>query len=780
MKKRSLPVVLLNVLTLAVLLAACAPLSQGPAPDPGFVPDDQVDLIVSSHATAFAPSPGVAGAASVFHSLGAAGTLLFGLDQVLFPIPDSRDANVLLNGLFGDPPDSAQPSPSTGLRLRFLAGNADVRLHGQDRLPGIVNYFLGNEPAAWQTNVPTYGSLVYEQLYPGIDLVYDGSEGALKGTYLVAAGADPADIAWRYEGASDVALKDGELYISAGEKDRAVTLVERKPVAWQMVAGQKERVSARYALSKDGTIGFRLGRYDTALPLIIDPTLDYYTYFGAADAEGAYDLALDGDNNVYITGRTNSPNLPPTDSATQATDFNIFVTKLDLTQTGASQLVYTSYVGGTDFDIAHAMVADAAGNTYLVGYSESDDFPATPATAYQATRKGRMDAVLVHLDTAGSIHHATYLGGIENDQFLGVTLGDDGLVYAVGTSDSSVLPPTLHAGDDFPTTADAFQAVNKGGTDEYQNGDAVVSVVDTSKSGADSLVYSTFYGGTAHEKGYSIDEVNGIIYFAGITQSSDLILKNPIQEENKGGAYFMELFLAKLDRSQSGLAQLLFGTYLGGSTNPETEWVEEVSGDLLAQPSGIVYWAGVTGSADFPVTANSPAYGGGEADAFLAKVDTANSQLVWNHFFGGTGSEGFRSLAMDGQGNLFVSGGAGSSDMPTKEPLQASFKGGTAPENEFSWYGPGDALVAKFDANGAMTFATWLGGEEVDVSLGLGLGSDGFVYVGGGTRSDGLATANAFQANNAGLYDAWVARLGGLLEEPQEDKAKVYLPMIRR
>ena len=116
--------------------------------------------------------------------------------------------------------------------------------------------------------------------------------------------------------------------------------------------------------------------------------------------------------------------------------------------------------------------------------------------------------------------------------------------------------------------------------------------------------------------------------------------------------------------------------------------------------------------------------------------------------------------------------------MPTTEPLQASFGGGVAPEPEFNWYGPGDALIAKFDPNGAMTFATWLGGEKADVSLGLALGSDGFVYVSGGTGSDGLATGNAFQATNAGSYDAWVARIGGLLPEPLEDQYRVYLPVV--
>ena len=148
------------------------------------------------------------------------------------------------------------------LHLRFEGANPDTQVVGKDHLAGIVNYFIGNDPANWRTSVPTYGSIVYEQLYPGIDLLYSGSEGTLKGTYVVDSGANPGDIRWRYDGASKVELSKGELLIRAGETGDAPPLVERKPIAWQVVAGKRKLVSVRYAIHRDGSVGFVLGKYD--------------------------------------------------------------------------------------------------------------------------------------------------------------------------------------------------------------------------------------------------------------------------------------------------------------------------------------------------------------------------------------------------------------------------------------------------------------------------------------------------------------------------------------
>lgn len=170
-----------------------------------------------------------------------------------------------------DPPDPAdplatpeRPDPPSALRLRFLNTRPGTMLTGARELPGTANYLTGSDPAQWRSRLPTYAAIVYEQLYNGIDLRYEGGEGRLKSTYLVAAGADPGRIRWRNEGATRVQIDSasGDLVITVPIAPEAGggqhVLHEQAPVAWQMVDGQQVTVAASYAVAQDGSIGFAL------------------------------------------------------------------------------------------------------------------------------------------------------------------------------------------------------------------------------------------------------------------------------------------------------------------------------------------------------------------------------------------------------------------------------------------------------------------------------------------------------------------------------------------
>jgi hypothetical protein len=738
MSNRPPSVIVLSVLLLTTLLAACSLLQDLSAPAPVL----DTDVPTSKRSTAFVPNPGQTDPAVFFRTLGSASTLFFARHEVVLPLPSLNQAAEVFSGLLGpNKSERTEPADSTILRLRFGGANPDTQVIGREQLAGIVNYFIGNDPANWHTNIPTYGSIVYEQLYPGIDLLYSGSEGILKGTYVVAPGANPGDIRWRYDGASKVELSKGELLISVAGTGETAPLVERKPVAWQTVAGKRTSVGVRYVIHDDGSIGFALGRYDAVQPLMIDPTLDYSTYVGGSGADGSYGIAVDSNNHLYIAGVTDSTDFPSTDSVTIAGDLDIFVTKLDPSQTGANQLVYTTYVGGAGREVALGVEADSSGNAYVAGYTGSDDFPTT-ANAFQRDFKDG-DGVVIQLDAAGAIHYVSYLGGTGFEELVQVAVGDNGLMYVVGFTDSP----------DLPTTEDAFQGA-KAGVEWAM--DAFVFVLDTSKSGAASLVYCTYYGGSDYDEGYAIDVSDGIIYFAGHADSDDLELKNPIQAANKGGGWSGDAFIAKLDPSQPPDDQLLFATYLGGTAG-------EVSGGVAADTSGNVYWVGTTESSDFPTTGISTHNDDEDYDAFIVKLDTNAPSLVYSRFVGGSGDDGFRDVIFDRHGNAYATGGTGSEDFPTVNPIQDNYRGGVAPEPELSWYGPGDALIAKFDAIGRMTFATYLGGTGADAGLGIALDTAGNVYVAGGTRSTELETVNPFQEANAGLWDVFIVSIGGLI-----------------
>ena len=169
-----------------------------------------------------------------------------------------------------------------------------------ERRPGVFNRHIGADPAKWRDNIPSYAALIYQGLFPGVDLRYDGQVGQLKGTYTVAPQASPANIRWSYAGAERVAIEpaSGDIQISlpGGE-----LLREHAPVAWQDVGGQRVLVPARFAL--DGAAAhFELGAYDPNLPLVIDPTLTVGTYLGGSGADYGRGIAVDKQGNIYVVG----------------------------------------------------------------------------------------------------------------------------------------------------------------------------------------------------------------------------------------------------------------------------------------------------------------------------------------------------------------------------------------------------------------------------------------------------------------------------------------------
>jgi hypothetical protein len=707
------------------------------------VVDSQLDEGFGTQSTVFVRNVGQAAPDMLFNTLDSAGRLLFTRGEVLLTLRSrGRVADVLSRSLGGNQHSSPPRRAPITLRLRFDGANEGVQVMGREQLPGIVNYYLGNDPKTWYTDISTFESIAYEGLYDGIDLVYSGQAGVLKGTYVIAPGANPEAIEWRYEGASSVRVRKGKLVISIGDTDETSPLIERRPVAWQTVNGNRVPVAVRYVIHRDAfrprdvRIGFSVGQYDEAFPLIIDPTLDYSTYVGGSGSEEGCGIAVDGEDNIYVAGISDVDFGPSSLVAGTLGDeaYDAFVTKLDPSQTGASQMVYHSYFGGSDFDNPTWIDVDASGNAYVVGYTWSADFPTTDSAFQSDPPQDQFTGMVVQLDDAGGIHYASYLGGSDFDE-LAQSAVMDGLLYTVGHTQSS----------DFPTTQDAYQACGAAV-------DAAVSVLDTTQSGPDSLVYSTCYGGSDNEEGLALDARAGIVYFAGRTASDDLPTKHPIQPANAGG---IDLFLAKLDPSQAGEDQLLFSTYFGGQD-------QDTTGGVAADASGSVYWTGATESTDFPTTAISPGYGGGDYDAFLVSLETDPPSLVFSRFVGGQGTDGIRGTVVDRIGNVYVTGGTGSADFPTVDPIRDTFLGGVAPEEELAVYGPGDPFVAKFDPTGTMLFGSYLGGSGADAGLGIALDSRGDVYVTGGTRSTDLETVAAYQHTNAGDYDIFVARIGGL------------------
>src|SRR5688572_27317785 len=276
-----------------------------------------------------------------------------------------------------------QPSDaekSATLRMSLVDAAPKPVVSGLEKLPGKANYFIGNDPAKWRSNVPTYAKVHYREVYPGIDLVYYGNQRQLEYDFVVAPGADPKKILLAFRGADRIEIDaQGDLVLHVGGE----SIRQKKPVIYQEVDGAREEVAGSYVRKSTNRVGFKVAAYDKSRPLVIDPVLSYSTYLSGDDGDGARGIAVDPAGNAYVTGHTGSVNFPTTSGSLQAAapgGGDAFVTKLDPT---GSVLVYSTYLGGGAGDGASGIAVDAGGNAYITGGTGSANFPTTPG-AFQS------------------------------------------------------------------------------------------------------------------------------------------------------------------------------------------------------------------------------------------------------------------------------------------------------------------------------------------------------------------------------------------------------------
>jgi hypothetical protein len=650
----------------------------------------------------------------------------------------------------------AQPTatPPVVVTMQVVGGNPAPQVVGRDELPGKVNYFLGNDPHKWHTDVATYGKVEYQDVYPGINLDYYGRQGQLEYDFVVAPGADPRAIHVGFSGADDLSLNDqGDLIIHTGGQD----IVQHKPFVYQDVNGSRQDVTSSFVLLRNPSlepatvqhgpqaaqqIGFALGSYDVTRPIVIDPVLAYSTYVGGSGSDYGNGIAVDVGGNAYITGLTTSTDFP-TANAFQAakggslTNWNAFVMKLSA---DGLALVYSTYLGGSNFDYADGIAVDAAGDAYVTGTTRSTDFPT--ANAFQPAMKGNLsNAFLTQLSGDGaSLVYSTYLGGSgygENGNAIAVD--DAGNAYVTGVTGST----------DFPT-ANAFQSV-KGGSAQVDNAFVTKFSVDGT-----SLVYSTYLGGSGDGSypfgdfgfGIALDAASDA-YVTGWTDSRDFPTANAFQPTNHG---YRNAFVTKFSADGAGL---VYSTFLGGN---EYDRGYGIAVDL----AGSAYITGATVSTDFP-TANAyqPVKGGdsNNDNAFVTKLSADGGSLVYSSYLGGSGS-GFPdyygdtggSIAVDTAGNAHVTGTTYSTDFPTANAFQSTKNG------------PYNAFVAMLSIDGAsLTYSSYLGGSGYyangDFGSGIAVDPASDVYITGATSSTDFPTANAFQSNLKGYFNVFAAKI---------------------
>jgi len=613
---------------------------------------------------------------------------------------------------------SAQAAANVALRMKLVNANSAAEVAGDAELPGKSNYFLGNDPAKWRTNVPTYAKVKYKDVYPGIDIVYYGNQRQLEYDFVVAPHADPRQIAFGIEGAKSVhrdARGDLVLQIAGSE------IRWRKPVVYQEKDGKRHEIAGNYVIGRENQIGFEVASYDASRPLVIDPELIYSTYLGGSGDDYAAGVAIDASGNAYATGYTSSTDFP-TKNAFQKNygggQDDAFVTKID---SAGTSIVYSTYMGGSDFDGGFGIAVDSSGAAYLTGETSSTDFPLM--NPIQKTLLGGVDAFVTKLDATGSaLVYSTYLGGNSTDQGNSITTDSGGNAYIAGETLSTNFP-----------TKNPFQQKNAGAYDGF--------VTKINAKGT-ALVYSTYLGGSSGDGAASIAiDSAGHAYITGSSISTDFpTTQGAFQTQNNGQG---DAFVTVFDAAGSAL---VYSTFLGGNNR-------DYASGIAVDSSGNAYVAGDTESTDFPITKNAyQGTYGGQDDAFVTVFNSTGSGLTYSTYLGGGSYDDAVGIALDSSGNIYVVGETESGNFPvTKDAFQGSFAGGSD-----------DSFFSELTLSGSLTYSTYFGGSGNDYGYGIAVSSStlktpGGILLTGYTQSPDFPTLHRLQ-RYAGNSDGFVAK----------------------
>ncbi len=613
------------------------------------------------------------------------------------------------------------------VRMKLKGANANPSVQGLNILPGRTSYFLGGDRSKWRTGVEQYASVKFGQVYPGIDMVYRFDQGHVEHDFILAPGADPGRILMDFEGGQSLRLDTrGSLLISVEGGD----LTYKAPKLYQLLNDKRVDVKGRFVLAGGGQVRFEVGNYIKSKELVIDPEIIYSSYLGGSLDDRAGAVAVDASGNVYLTGSVVSTNFslgfPVGSDRLQTINgggaSDVFVTKINAAGTA---VVWSTYYGGSGDDIGRGIAVDGAGKVYITGSTTGS----IPGRTHLFGTGGGTDAFVVAISSdANSLIYADQFGGPGEESGNGIAVDPAGNAYVTGHTNSA----------NFPTLNPAQPA--NGGAD-----DAFVAKFDA----AGGQVYATYLGGTSFDHGNAIAiDSAGNAYVTGYCEAAFPVTGQAFKPTITGAS---DAFIAKLNQAGSAF---LYVTYVGGST------LDEGTGIALDSANNI-YITGWTDSTDFPgpgatyasmrTGSAQPTKGTGE-DAFVFKLNIGGGGIldgVYSTYLGASGADRASAIAVDGGGNAYVTGHTASTDFPLKSP----FSGG---ETQVG----GGAFVTQISSTGgSFGFSSYLGGSTDEEGQGIALDNANNIYVTGWTNSADFPSVNAFQAANAGSFDAFITKL---------------------
>ena len=607
----------------------------------------------------------------------------------------------------------------SALRMRLVNGKPRPGIRGENRLRSKSHYLRGTDPGQWRLDVPTFSKVRYQQVYPGIDLIFYGNGRRLEFDFRLDSGVDPGAIRLRFEGMRGI---PAHLGVSLDEQGNLILpggLRLMRPLAFQEEGGVRQEVRVQYELGGNGEVGFRLGAHDPTRPLVIDPVLTY-----SAGGIGGLAVAVDREGSAYVTGIANPAFLTSAgalqglhsegecyDGPNLVRCPDVLLAKLNPEGT---ELIYSTFLGGSGFDYGYGVAVDFQGNAFLTGTTNSSDFPVS-SDAWQSALSSEQcpadlagqfctSAFVTKVNATGTaLLYSTYLGGNEGGLGgNGVAVDAHGSAYVTGDGADGGFVAKLH-------------------------------------SEGTSLIYSVQgVGGT----GVSLDSHNNA-YLSGRNGN--------------------ESYVTKLD---SEGAETLYSFRLGGTSVPfdaSPQELEAITG-IAVDAQGYAYVTGYTAYQDFPTTAGAfseTAPGAGICgsslclDAFVSKLNREGTELVYSTYLGGSSIDYANGVGVDLQGNAYVTGVTLSSDFPEVQGPGSS---------------DGQIFVSKLDPEGEeIVYSVRAGsGESVEGGSGLWVSPRGSATITGQAGSDVTLTTGAYQASEGN--GAFVARLIG--------DAEVFVPIV--
>lgn len=646
------------------------------------------------------------------------------------------------------------------LQMKLAGANPHASVSATDSVPGKSNYFIGNDPAKWRQGIPHFARVRYESIYPGINLVFYGKQGQLEYDFQVSPGADPSQAQLEFNGAKQLELKDGALIIAT---ERGRVRLEA-PRVYQEIAGKQQPVQGSFVVKGSNRAGFAIGAYDRSQALIIDPILNFSTYFGGSGDEHATSVAVDGGLNIYLAGSTTSADLPSTSCTYTGCNAltgaqNVYIAKITPPLGSVAALLdNVTYLGGTGSDTPVGIKVDGGDYPYIAGTTSSTDFPTTATNAYQTAPLAGSPGPHVFVTKLSAdftqLVYSSYLSGNESDTASGMTIDPAGDIYVTGTTTSNNVGDAT-AGIQFPASIapaldTAYQPISKAAIQFF------VTKVNTTGSGFGSITFSTYFGGanftppsgttgpTAIGGGIAVDTANQNIYFTGTTNF----------------------------------------TYTGCAVCSTTDFpILNAYQPCLDSPPAATILNPQACTTSTTTTAS---------DAFAAKLNpngAQGQQLLWSTYLGGTGTDSGAGIALDtGAANVYVVGTTNSTDFVSSSAVNtyASFQKclNNLPQSTTTTVTcnaqtnpPNDAFVARItnptSTTGtativALNYFSYLGGANNEAGTAITVDSNSGAVIAGFTQSpftnaDGTfpltPNPSSIQSSLNGTQDAFVARL---------------------